>query len=119
MWGRIRGQVLRSGDKDNDDNDTIISRALLRYYAPEVPSWLGNTGDAVLTMEQNEQLNYQHQYQQQYIKRDYTDRTNMFDRKGSVASLSETPSPTPSTQPSTKTTSSSSKLANRLKNTKW
>lgn len=119
MWGRLRGQVLRSTEKDNDDDDTIISRALLRYYAPEVPSWLGNTDAAVQMMEQNEQLNYQQQYQQQFIRRDHTDRSHLFDRKGSVASIRETPSPTPSSQALSKTNSNSSKLANRLKNTKW
>lgn len=40
MWSRIKGQLRTREEKDVDENDTILSRALLRYYAPEVPPWL-------------------------------------------------------------------------------
>lgn len=126
MWGRIKGQVNWSKeDQDTSEDDTIISRALLRYYAPEIPSWLSSAKGAEEVMRDPSQIAYSKstsQYSlvsntsQTYSQRSIgAERPRKFERSDSFAS----PSTSASEQQPRVPKHSASGLVSRLKNTNW
>ncbi|GMM50974.1 hypothetical protein DASB73_019320 [Starmerella bacillaris] len=113
MWSRLKGQLRGHEEKDNDENDTILSRALLRYYAPEVPSWLAASAPYVET----------DQTRHEYKRANMSHRARVFERTESFSAhaVSSTSGVIRSgaTAGARIVTKPTSGLASRLKNTHW
>lgn len=127
MWGRIKGQVnWTKEDQDASDDDTILSRALLRYYAPEIPPWLASAkgADEIMRVSPQAASSYSQstsQYSlssalpQSYSRRGSSvDGPRKFERSDSFAAPSAS-EPQPRAAPK----HSASGLVSRLKNTNW
>jgi len=124
MWTRFKGQVLRGKEeKDLNDEDTLVTRALLRYYEPEIPGWLLPPGSEMRERLNNLTLSASREpgvaaapapspvMPQPFVRRESAPR--LFDRHDQPLT-GQSVSP-----PTSRSSTPGSGLASRLKNTRW